>query len=201
MGNPHAVILVEDTDSFPVGLIGPYIEKTPRISRKRECQLHYNQRTLRISTCEHGERGSGAKRWPAERGTCASLVAATLLGKCDGGAEMSPRGGKLQIRWGPAQQYRLFDRRSRRGLLRRICIIETHIERNGRMLKINSNFTKLGQSYLFVTMRKKVQEYQANHPDHRVISLGIGDVTQPLVPAVIDAMHKSGRRYEPCGHL
>lgn len=59
------------------------------------------------------------------------------------------------------------------------------------MLKVNPNFSKMAQSYLFLTIRKKVQEYQANHPDKPVISLGIGDVTRPLAPAVIEAMHRA----------
>ena len=59
------------------------------------------------------------------------------------------------------------------------------------MLKLNSNFSKFQQNYLFVTVRNKVNEYKAMHPEKDVISLGIGDVTQPLVPAVIDAMHRA----------
>ena len=59
------------------------------------------------------------------------------------------------------------------------------------MYKINDNFLKLPGSYLFSTIAKKVSEYKAANPDREVISLGIGDVTKPLVPAVIDAMHKA----------
>lgn len=59
------------------------------------------------------------------------------------------------------------------------------------MLKLNSNFSKFQQNYLFVTIRNRVNEYKAKNPDKDVISLGIGDVTQPLVPAVIEAMHKA----------
>jgi LL-diaminopimelate aminotransferase len=59
------------------------------------------------------------------------------------------------------------------------------------MLKLNPNFAKLRQNYLFLTIRNKVQEYREKHPEADIISLGIGDVTQPLVPAVIDAMHRA----------
>lgn len=59
------------------------------------------------------------------------------------------------------------------------------------MFKINDNFLKLPGSYLFSTIARKVSEYKAANPDKEVISLGIGDVTKPLVPAVIDAMHKA----------
>lgn len=59
------------------------------------------------------------------------------------------------------------------------------------MVKLNQNFSKFQQNYLFVTIRNKVNEYKAKNPDKDVISLGIGDVTQPLVPAVIEAMHKA----------
>lgn len=57
------------------------------------------------------------------------------------------------------------------------------------MFKINDNYLKLPGSYLFSTIGKKVNAYAAAHPDKRIIRLGIGDVTQPLVPAVISALH------------
>ena len=46
-------------------------------------------------------------------------------------------------------------------------------------------------SYLFSTVAKKVAEFQKSHPDKKIIKLGIGDVTRPIVPAVIEAMHKA----------
>ena len=58
-------------------------------------------------------------------------------------------------------------------------------------MKVNENFLKLEGSYLFSTDAKKQREYQQAHPDKEVIRLSIGDVTKPLVPAVIDAMHKA----------
>ena len=57
------------------------------------------------------------------------------------------------------------------------------------MLKVNPNFSKLEQNYLFSTIGKKVAEYSAAHPEKSIIRLGIGDVTRPLAPAVISAMH------------
>ena len=59
------------------------------------------------------------------------------------------------------------------------------------MFKINDNYLKLPGSYLFSTIAKKVKAYKEANPDKDVISLGIGDVTQPLAPAVIEAMHKA----------
>jgi len=59
------------------------------------------------------------------------------------------------------------------------------------MLRANQDYLKLPGSYLFSTIGKKQREYKAAHPDANIISLGIGDVTQPLVPAVIDALHKA----------
>ena len=59
------------------------------------------------------------------------------------------------------------------------------------MFKINDNYLKLPGSYLFSTIAKKVAAYQQANPDKEIIRLGIGDVTQPLAPAVIDALHKS----------
>ena len=59
------------------------------------------------------------------------------------------------------------------------------------MFKVNDNYLKLPGSYLFSTIGKKVREYKAANPDKEVISLGIGDVTQPLAPAIIDSLHKA----------
>lgn len=59
------------------------------------------------------------------------------------------------------------------------------------MYKINENYLKLQGSYLFANIAKKVAAYKEANTDKDVISLGIGDVTQPLAPAVIDALHKA----------
>ena len=59
------------------------------------------------------------------------------------------------------------------------------------MIFINENFLKLEDSYLFSTIAKKVAEFQKNNPEKKIIKLGIGDVTKPIVPAVIEAMHKA----------
>ncbi len=59
------------------------------------------------------------------------------------------------------------------------------------MFKINENYLKLPGSYLFSTIGKKVKEFSAANPDKKIIRLGIGDVTLPLVPAVISALHTS----------
>lgn len=57
------------------------------------------------------------------------------------------------------------------------------------MLKINDNYLKLPGSYLFSTIAKKVQVFTEANPDKKIIRLGIGDVTQPLSPAIITALH------------
>ena len=57
------------------------------------------------------------------------------------------------------------------------------------MVRVNDNYLKLPGSYLFSTIGKKVREYKAQHPEADIISLGIGDVTQPIAPAVISALH------------
>ena len=59
------------------------------------------------------------------------------------------------------------------------------------MFKVNENYLKLPGSYLFSTIGKKVAAYKEANPDKSIISLGIGDVTQPLAPAIIDAMHNA----------
>ena len=57
------------------------------------------------------------------------------------------------------------------------------------MVSINDNYLKLPESYLFSDIKKRVTAFKELHPDARVISLGIGDVTQPIASAVIDALH------------
>lgn len=59
------------------------------------------------------------------------------------------------------------------------------------MAKINDNYLKLPGSYLFSTIAKKVAAYTEANPDKKIIRLGIGDVTQPLAPAIIDALHSA----------
>ena len=59
------------------------------------------------------------------------------------------------------------------------------------MAKLNDNYLKLPGSYLFSTVARKVREYQEAHPDKKVIKLSIGDVTQPLAPAIIESLHKA----------
>ena len=59
------------------------------------------------------------------------------------------------------------------------------------MVKINKNYLNLQDSYLFSTIAKKVTEFQEKNPDKKIIKLGIGDVTLPIVPKVIEAIHKA----------
>lgn len=59
------------------------------------------------------------------------------------------------------------------------------------MVKVNENYLKLPGSYLFSTIGKKVNAYAAANPDKKIIRLGIGDVTQPLAPAIIEALHSA----------
>ena len=59
------------------------------------------------------------------------------------------------------------------------------------MVRINENYLKLPGSYLFSQIAKKVADFKEKNPDKEVISLGIGDVTKPLAPAIIDALHKA----------
>jgi LL-diaminopimelate aminotransferase len=59
------------------------------------------------------------------------------------------------------------------------------------MIKINENYLKIQSSYLFSEIAHRVSAYQSANPDAKIIRLGIGDVTEPLVPAVVEAMHKA----------
>ncbi len=59
------------------------------------------------------------------------------------------------------------------------------------MININENFLDVKQSYLFSEISRKVEEYKKKNPEADIIKLGIGDVTLPLIPKVIEAMHKA----------
>ena len=59
------------------------------------------------------------------------------------------------------------------------------------MALVNEHFLKLPSNYLFADIAKKVNAFKATHPKADVISLGIGDVTQPLCPAVVEALHRA----------
>jgi LL-diaminopimelate aminotransferase len=59
------------------------------------------------------------------------------------------------------------------------------------MANVNENFLKLQAGYLFPEIGKRRRAFQKAHPEAKIISMGIGDVTQPLAPAVIKAMHRA----------
>ena len=59
------------------------------------------------------------------------------------------------------------------------------------MYKINEDYLKLPGSYLFSTIAKKTNAYKAAHPEKDLVRMGIGDVTQPLAPAIIGALHRA----------
>lgn len=59
------------------------------------------------------------------------------------------------------------------------------------MVRINENYLKLPGSYLFSTIGKKVEAFTKANPDRKIIRLGIGDVTQPIAPALIEALHSA----------
>ena len=65
------------------------------------------------------------------------------------------------------------------------------------MARVNENYLKLPGSYLFSKIGKKVAAYSAANPDKKIIRLGIGDVTQPIAPSIIEATHNA---VEEMGH-
>lgn len=97
MGNPHAVVIVDDPDSFPVHEVGAAIEVHPAFPRKTNVAFlaRTAQNTFRIRTWE---RGAG-ETMACGTNNCGALVAATLLGLCDGKGEMHTNGGVLHIEW------------------------------------------------------------------------------------------------------
>ena len=59
------------------------------------------------------------------------------------------------------------------------------------MLHVNENYAKIKPTYLFAEIAHRVAAHQAAHPEAKVIRLGIGDVTEPLAPSVVAAMHRA----------
>ena len=59
------------------------------------------------------------------------------------------------------------------------------------MNQINKDYQRLPGSYLFAEVKRRQEAYETAHPDQNVIRLGVGDVTLPLAPAVIEALHKA----------
>lgn len=59
------------------------------------------------------------------------------------------------------------------------------------MVKLNENYQKLPGSYLFSEIARRVRAYSEAHPEKKIIRLGIGDVTRPLAPTVVEALHRA----------
>jgi LL-diaminopimelate aminotransferase len=59
------------------------------------------------------------------------------------------------------------------------------------MVRVNESYSRIRASYLFTEIAHRVSAYQSAHPDAKIIRLGIGDVTEPVAPAVIEAMHRA----------
>jgi len=97
MGNPHAVLRVDDVDNAPVATLGPQIESHPRFARKVNVgflqPLSRHEAKLRVFERDAGETlacGTGA---------CAAVVAGIRLGWLDRSVEVHARGGRLRIEW------------------------------------------------------------------------------------------------------
>ena len=63
------------------------------------------------------------------------------------------------------------------------------------MAKLNENFGNLKKNYLFIEIAKRIKAYSEQNPDEakKLIRMGIGDVTRPLAPVVVDAMVKAAK--------
>jgi diaminopimelate epimerase len=97
MGNPHFVIFVDDTESFPVHELGPLVEHHPAFPQRVNAEFvqvmgpgHLRQRTW--------ERGSG-ETWACGTGASAVCVASRLRGLTDGQVEIDLLGGRLSLSW------------------------------------------------------------------------------------------------------
>lgn len=59
------------------------------------------------------------------------------------------------------------------------------------MVRVNENYLKLNENYLFADIAKKVEQFRQSYPERKILRLGIGDVTLPLAPAIIEALHQA----------
>lgn len=71
----------------------------------------------------------------------------------------------------------------------------TNVKGECEMFTINENYLKLPGSYLFSDIAKKIAAYQQENPEKEIIRLGIGDVTQPLAPVIIQALHSAVEKW------
>ena len=97
MGNPHAVIFVDDADAFDVHRWGPLLENHPLFPNKANIEFVTvrNAERLRMRVWE---RGSG-ETWACGTGACASLVAGAVTGRCGRKAVLALNGGELLVEW------------------------------------------------------------------------------------------------------
>ena len=97
MGNPHAIVYVDDTDSLDLPSIGPAFERHPAFPERTNTEFLQviDRHTIKMRVWE---RGSG-ETLACGTGACASLVASYLNGKTDRQATLKLLGGELEIRW------------------------------------------------------------------------------------------------------
>ena len=103
MGNPHAVIFVEDADQFDVHTVGPVIENYPLFPRKTNVEFVTvkDRENLRMRVWE---RGAG-ETMACGTGACATLVATVLNGLCERKAILQLNGGPLTVEWDPVTNH------------------------------------------------------------------------------------------------
>ena len=97
MGNPHAIVFVDDVDAVEIEKTGPLFENHELFPERTNTEFLQMPDEHNINM-RVWERGAG-ETLACGTGACASLVAATLLGKCDGKATLHLRGGNLEIEW------------------------------------------------------------------------------------------------------
>jgi diaminopimelate epimerase/LL-diaminopimelate aminotransferase len=193
MGNPHTVIFSSEINKLELDIIGKQIEYFRQFPDRTNVEfvevISPQKAKVRV-----WERGTGETQ-ACGTGACAVLVAGVLTGVLERKASIVLPGGELQIEWKKEDNH-IYMTGDAITVFRGEWRMESEERKNNSPFstlnsQLNKHYTKIQGSYLFSEIANRVKTFKAAYPEKKVISLGIGDVTQPIAPAVIKAIHQA----------
>lgn len=197
MGNPHAITFVDNVDDIPIEKYGPLIENDGIFPNRINIEFVeiQDKRNIKVRVWE---RGAG-ETLACGTGACAAVVAGCVNGYLENEVTVKLLGGELNIKWG--KDSCVFMTGTADIVFEGEILESTNTFTNGenrrkteiQKTKINNNFLKLQDNYLFSTVAKKVKDYQEHegHKDKKIIRLGIGDVTLPIPNVITTAIQNA----------